>query len=199
VRLWNRLFALAYDSLVERAERRGIGEERRALLAEAHGRVLEIGAGTGLNLAHYPPGVDLVLTEPEPFMARRLSRRGVDVVGASADALPFDDDSFDTVVSTFVLCTVPDVAAALREVRRVLADDGRLLFLEHVRAPEGSRLARRQDRLHRPWRALACGCNCNRDLLVEIGRVFPHVDASSREWPFVPQLVRPVVTGLASS
>ena len=165
--LWARVGAQVYDPFLTLGERRGMALRRRALLASARGRVLEIGAGTGLNLEHYPQGVDaLVLTEPEPAMRARLERRvagsGRDatVVAARAEALPFADGAFDTVVSTLVLCTVADPVAALREVRRVLVSGGRLLFVEHVRA--GSpRLARWQDRLAAPWRAFAQGCRCN--------------------------------------
>ena len=163
--LWSRVFAAAYDPFLARAERAGIASARQQLLAGARGRVLEVGAGTGLNVAHYPQGTEVTFTEPDPHMAKRLRAHGVDVVEAGAESLPFADGSFDTVVSTLVLCTVPDVAASLSEIRRVLAPGGRLLFLEHVRAEPGSGLERWQNRLHGPWQAFACGCHCNRDLL----------------------------------
>jgi ubiquinone/menaquinone biosynthesis C-methylase UbiE len=112
--------------------------------------------------------------------------------------LPFRDGTFDTVVSTLVFCTVPDVAAALREVRRVLAPGGELLFLEHVRAEPGTRLERWQDRLHGPWKAFACGCNCNRDFLGELEAAgFTVGDLERRSWRFMPPLIRPVVVGAA--
>ena len=196
--LWSRIFALAYDPFLARAERLGIAEARANLLTQAHGRILEIGAGTGLNVVHYPPGADVVLTEPDPHMARRARRRGGEVIEASADALPFPDASFDTVVSTLVLCTVPDVPAALREVRRVLRPGGNLLYLEHVRAERGSRLERWQDRLHGPWKAFACGCNCNRDLLAALRRENFETLGSRLDWRFMPAIVRPVVSGVAS-
>lgn len=196
--VWSRVFALVYDPLLARAERLGFAAARANLLAQAHGRILEIGAGTGLNLPHYPPGADLVLTEPDPHMARRARRRGAEVVEAPADALPFPDASFDTVVSTLVLCTVPDVPAALREIRRVLRPGGNLLFLEHVRAEPGSRLERWQDRLHGPWQAFACGCNCNRDLLEALERERFGTVGSRHDWRFMPPIVRPVVSGVAS-
>lgn len=196
--VWPRVFALVYDLFVARAEKRGIAAARASLLAQLEGRTLEIGAGTGLNLRHYPAGADVVLTEPDPHMARRARRRGAEVIEAPADTLPFADASFDTVVSTLVLCTVPDVAAALREIRRVLRPGGRLLFLEHVRAERGSRLERWQDRLHRPWKAFACGCNCNRDLLAELQREGFHTVGSRHEWRFMPPIVRPIVSGVAT-
>ncbi|MCW2999523.1 MAG: class SAM-dependent methyltransferase [Solirubrobacterales bacterium] len=175
----DRIFAALYDTLFAASEKAGLRDLRAGLLAQASGRVLELGAGTGLNAAHYPAGLErLVLSEPEPMMAKRLrakvadlGRTDLEVVDAGADALPFEDDSFDTVVSTLVLCTVPSVEGALAEVRRVLAPGGRLLFLEHVRNTDPKR-ARSQDRFNPIQKRIAGGCNCNRptpDLLTAAG------------------------------
>jgi SAM-dependent methyltransferase len=170
----SRLAARLYDPLLEASERAGLAAQRRALLAQAYGRTLELGAGTGRNLAAYPPAVsELVLIEPGEHMAARLHRTlnggatGSDrpparVLSAPAEALPLPDASMDTAVATLVLCTVADPAAALGEVARVLVPGSRLLFLEHVRSPEPAR-ARRQDRLAPLHRFFADGCNCNRD------------------------------------
>src|SRR5687768_10929780 len=117
-KIGGRVFAAIYDRMLRDTEEAGLRDHRRALLAGARGSVLEIGAGTGLNLDHYGPEVtELVLTEPEEPMAKRLRARLTkgEVVGAPADDLPFGDDSFDTVVSTLVLCTVPDQDRALSE------------------------------------------------------------------------------------
>jgi ubiquinone/menaquinone biosynthesis C-methylase UbiE len=159
--------------------------------------VLEIGAGTGLNVPHYAADAEVTYTEPDPHMAARLRRRGVDVVEAGAESLPFPDASFDAVVSTLVLCTVPDVPASLAEIRRVLKPGGRLVFLEHVRAAPGSSLERWQNRLHRPWKAFACGCHCNRDLLASLADAGFTADAEHHEWRWMPAIVRPVVSGSA--
>ena len=197
--VWSRVFAAVYDPLTAAAERAGLGAAREEVLVGARGRVLEIGAGTGWNVEHYPPGTDVTYTEPNPHMAQRLRRRGVEVIGAEAERLPFPDDSFDTVVSTLVLCTVTDVAASLREIRRVLAPGGRLLFLEHVRADAGPRLERWQNRLHGPWHAVAGGCNCNRDLLASLdAQSFSVAELRRESWSFMPRIVRPVVIGAAT-
>lgn len=202
---YGRLFALIYDPVLALGERLGMREHRRRLLAEARGRVLEIGAGTGLNLGAYGPEVQtLTLAEPEAPMARRLRRRvaaarsRASVVEAPAERLPFADGSFDTVVSTLVLCTVPDPALALAEARRVLAPGGTLLFLEHVRAGE-PRLARRQDRLHGPWLAIGHGCHCNRDTLAGMRAAgFAVEELGHGRWRGLPSIVRPLVWGRAA-
>ena len=176
------------------------------LLGHATGRVVEIGAGTGLNLPLYPRTVDeLVMTEPVAPMASRLARRAeraevsCSVVHAPAEDLPFEDDSFDTAVSTLVLCTVEDPRRAIAEIARVLRPGGRLLFLEHVRA-DSERLARWQDRLHRPWRAFAAGCNANRPTLDLLDASPLRIDALERgRWSWMPVLVHPLVIGRAEA
>jgi ubiquinone/menaquinone biosynthesis C-methylase UbiE len=197
--------AAIYDPFLALGERRGMRERRRRLLRRAGGRVLEIGAGTGLNLAHYPHGLDeLVLTEPFEPMARRLESRvrqagaRASVLRAGAEALPVATDSVDTVVSTMVLCTVPDPAAALDEIRRVLRPDGQLLFCEHVRS-DSNRLSRWQERLARPWEALADGCRCNQETERLIEGALRIERLEREEWRGMPGLVRPLIVGEARS
>jgi SAM-dependent methyltransferase len=192
-----------YDRLTLSFER-GPGERIRSqLLAAAEGRVLEIGAGTGANLRHYPDSiVGPVLTEPDDGMAVRLveraaTRKGAEVVAARAEDLPFADASFDTVVSTLVLCSVGDPVAALREIGRLLRPGGSFLFLEHVRSDDPSR-ARWQDRLERPWRAVAGGCHPNRPTRATIEAAgFEVEEIEKGEMPAFPRLVRPYIVGRA--
>jgi ubiquinone/menaquinone biosynthesis C-methylase UbiE len=205
VSLWGNIFAAIYDTAFVRAERGGLADGRARLLSLARGDVLELGAGTGLNLAHYPDSVKSILcTEPEEPMARRLKerikRRGdkVTVVMAPAEALPVPDGSIDTVVTTLVLCTVKDPARSLAEVRRVLAPDGRLLFLEHVRSTD-PKLARWQDRWHPAWVRFGHGCHCNRDTLASIKAAgFEVLDCRDEVFPKFPAIVRPLIVGVAT-
>jgi SAM-dependent methyltransferase len=197
--------ARIYDLVRRIGEQAGMDARRSALISRANGTVLELGAGTGLNLPHYPTGLDrLVLCEPEGHMIGRLERRiaqlgrRAEIVRAAAEALPFEDASFDTIVSTFVLCTVADPEAALDEIGRVLRPEGSLLFLEHIRSDE-PRLGRWQDRLERPWRAVADGCTCNRRTLERIRhRGFTVFVTDQAPWRRMPPIVRPVVAGRAT-
>lgn len=200
---WLRVMAVVYDPFVWMAELGGMRRRRCALLADAHGRVVEIGAGTGLNIRHYPDTVDdLLLTEPEPGMrrklTRRLARRGrVAVISdAPAEQLPVPDASVDTVVATLVLCTVGDPERALREIARVLRPGGQLLFIEHVRS-DWRFLAMWQDILLRPWRGFAGGCVCNRPTLELLRASGFTVDAKAAVWSGMPAIVLPLAVGRA--
>ncbi|WP_214368006.1 class I SAM-dependent methyltransferase [Pseudonocardia sp. H11422] len=201
---WEQLVGRTYDPFLWLGERRGMRDRRAALLAGARGRVLEIGAGTGLNLAHYPDDVtELLLTEPSAPMVvalrRRVERSGrgrVRVLAAPADTLPVPDASVDTVVSTMVLCTVPDPGAALAEIVRVLRPGGRLLFCEHVLA-DAPRLRSWQQRLAGPWAAFALGCRCDRPVLADIGEMLRVERLRHDRWRGMPVLVRPLVIGSA--
>jgi ubiquinone/menaquinone biosynthesis C-methylase UbiE len=201
---WDVLGAHIYNAFIALGEHRGMADRRAALLAAARGSVLEIGAGTGTNLAAYPPVDRLVLTEPAPTMrgllTGRIARQASDavVLDAGAADLPVPTDSVDTVVSTMVLCTVPDMDAALDEIVRVLRPGGRLLFVEHVLAAEGSLLRRWQDRLVQPWAAFAMGCRCDRDIVGAIRRHLDVDDLREERWLGMPALVRPLAVGVAT-
>jgi ubiquinone/menaquinone biosynthesis C-methylase UbiE len=141
------LMAAVYDHVMQSAEAACLTAWRKDLLSSANGAVLELGAGTGANLAFYPPAVtNVTLVEPDPHMRRKLemarrrapSPERFEVVPGDAGALGFNEASFDTVVSTLVLCTVPAPRRALAEVARVLRPEGQLLYLEHVGAPLGT-------------------------------------------------------------
>lgn len=201
--LRSRLFALAYDNQMARTERAGLRARREALLAGVPGDVLEVGAGTGLNLSIYGPEVaSLTLTEPEPPMLKRLRKRAADVaptatvLRAPAEDLPFDDNTFDVVVSTLVLCGVSDQPRALREIHRVLRPGGELRFVEHVRSDD-AKLARKQDRLNGINR-LIVGCDCNRSTLESIGKAgFQVTQVEHGSLPEAPAFCRPLVAGTA--
>jgi len=203
---WGRGFSALYDRAFAASEEAGLRDMRREVLSGARGRVLEIGAGTGLNLELYPrEGLDsLVVTEPDPHMFKQLRERapkvcaGAELVQAGGEDLPFDDESFDTVTVTLVLCTVPDQAATLREIKRVLKPGGQLLFLEHVRSNH-SDLAKWQDRLEKPWRFLGDGCHCNRDTEAGLGAAgFELSGIEHPELPKAPPIVRPMAKGTAT-
>lgn len=202
--LRDKLFALTYDRLMASTEAAGLAEVRSHLLTQATGDVLEVGAGTGRNVAYYGAGVEtLTLTEPDSSMLRRLKRvasetvRPTTVRCAPAEDLPFDDATFDTVVSTLVLCGVDDQARAIGEIRRVLRTGGRLLLVEHVRSGD-KQLARRQDRMN--WLSrIFSGCDCNRPTAQTLRRGgFVTGDVVGGELPKAPSYVRPMIVGTAT-
>jgi ubiquinone/menaquinone biosynthesis C-methylase UbiE len=201
---WLRVMALVYDPFVWLGEMAGMRRRRSILVSGARGRVVEIGAGTGLNIAHYPDGIDeLVLMEPEPAMRRKLARRlqrharAARLIDAPAERLPLTDESVDTVVSTLVLCTVDDPERALREIARVLRPGGQLLFVEHVRASSRF-LAAWQDYLFRPWRSFAGGCCCNRPTAELMRACGFTVTADDAVWRGMPRIVHPLMVGRAT-
>ena len=199
------IFAHTYDRQMARVERAGLRARREELLRCGTGDVLEIGAGTGLNLPCYPTDVEtLTLTEPEPPMIRRLRIRASQrrpmptVLRAPAEDLPFDDDSFDTAVSTLVLCGVSDQPRSVREIHRVLRPGGRLLFIEHVRSDDPG-LAAQQDRMNGLNRFLV-GCECNRPTLSSIQAAgFSVTEVHHLTLAKVPRFVSPLIIGQATT
>jgi ubiquinone/menaquinone biosynthesis C-methylase UbiE len=198
------LSARLYDPFLWFAEKTGFSRWRKRIVGQVSGSVLELGAGTGLNLDHYPAGLErLVLVEPDVHKARILAgkakSRGIkaEIVRAPGEMLPFEDDSFDTVVETLVLCTVADPEATAAEIRRVLKPGGQFLFMEHVRS-EKPRLGRLQDRLEKPWMRLADGCHCNRRTvpMLEANGFDVDVTAAQDKFP-MPPVARPIVSGIA--
>jgi ubiquinone/menaquinone biosynthesis C-methylase UbiE len=182
-----------------------VNAERARLLTGAEGAVLEIGLGTGLNLPGYPALVkEIVSVGPEaeihPYAARRAAARGIRVAHVTGDAraMPFEAGRFDTVVCSFVLCTIPEPARAVRELARVLRPGGKLLFLEHVVAPAGARRLF-QRLLNAPMRPILCGCEVTRDserVIGENGFVIGEIerhDLAPMAW-----LHRGVIRGVAT-
>jgi ubiquinone/menaquinone biosynthesis C-methylase UbiE len=205
VGLRSRFFAFTYDRFSKGSEEAGLAEMRRKLIAGASGDVLEIGGGTGANLDYYGAGVEsLTITEPEPPMLKRLERKAREqnspatVLRAPAEDLPFEDSSFDTVVSTLVLCGVDDQPRAVRELRRVLRPGGRLIFLEHVRSDD-PRVAKMQHRMNPVNRFMVC-CDCNRPTLDTICSAgFEVTELEQTELPKAPPFVRPLIVGTATA
>lgn len=163
----HKIFAAVYDRMLAPLEREVLGSRRTDLLAGLTGDVLDVGAGTGVNLRYLSAASRVVAAEPDAAMRARLERKIGDAVvptevsDAGAEDLPFADGSFDAVVFTLVLCTVPDPERALAEARRVLRPGGRLVVLEHVRGT--GKLARWQDVVTPVWRVIGAGCHPNRD------------------------------------
>jgi len=156
---------------------------RRRVVSQARGRVLEVGIGSGLNLSFYGGEVANVYgIDPSAGLLRRAIKQRApqaNLVEASAESIPFDSASFDTVVTTWTLCTIPEVVVALREMQRVLRPTGRLLFVEHGLAPDRG-VARWQHRLTPCWKCLGGGCHLNRkidDLVTAAGFRIERLDA----------------------
>ena len=184
------------------------GEEfqrlRRELLQQVSGEVLEIGIGTGLNLAHYGPNVLRVrAVDPAAMLSARVAERRaavqfpVEITHQEAERLPYQDQIFDTVVSTWTLCTIPDPVRALREVGRVLKLGGRFLFLEHGRSDD-QKIAVWQDRLNLIQNVIGCGCNLNRcidQLIIQAGFTIVHLDRFGM--PNVPSVAGEMYQGTA--
>jgi ubiquinone/menaquinone biosynthesis C-methylase UbiE len=169
------VFAAVYDRLTRSAERKFLGAHRAWLAARAHGRVLDLGAGTGANFPYLDADAEVLAAEPDPYMlvrARRRARalgRSVTFLSDAAESLPLEAASVDAVLATLVLCTVEDPAGALHEIRRVLRPGGRLLFLEHIRL-EHPVWGRVQDVVAPAWKVLFAGCHPNRGTVAAVRR-----------------------------
>jgi ubiquinone/menaquinone biosynthesis C-methylase UbiE len=200
------LFARAYLWLSVKEEEAGRAGHREEALAGLSGRVLEIGAGNGLNFAHYPATVDeVVAVEPEPILREHAKRAAsesavrVTVVDGLADALPVEDESVDAAVASLVLCTVPDQARTLAEVRRVLRPGGELRFYEHVlsRAHGLARFQRFSDATY--WPHISGGCHMARDTARAIEDAGFTIESQKR-WAYRPSPVlppEPMILGVA--
>lgn len=197
------LMATLYDRIMAATEQACLSGFRAELLASLSGSVLEVGAGTGVNLAYYPASLSrLVLTEPDPHMRVRLEKRvdgrPAEVRGDPAHGLAVPDETFDTVVSTLVLCTVEEPARALTEMRRVLKPGGCLVFLEHVAAEPSSSRAVWQRRVEPVWKRLAGNCHVTRDTEARITEAGFGIESIRREsLRKAPPWIRPSIRGVA--
>jgi ubiquinone/menaquinone biosynthesis C-methylase UbiE len=200
------IFARVYDRLSRMGAEQGEDEHRQELLVGLSGRVVEVGAGNGLNFSRYPPEVDeLVAVEPEEYLRGRAQEEAaaapvpVRVVDGMADRLPLEDGWADAVVLSLVLCSVPDQSRALAEAARVLKPGGELRFYEHVLARD-PKLARLQNRVAPLWRRFGGGCNTNRETGAAIERAGFRIE-SCRRFPFSPSFitapVSPHILGVA--
>jgi ubiquinone/menaquinone biosynthesis C-methylase UbiE len=202
------VLAAIYERFMHATEAACLGAWRAELLAPLAGEVLEVGAGTGANLAHYPPSVTrLVLAEPDRHMRARLARKlgvadaaRVELSDAAVERLPFAAARFDAVVSTLVLCSVADLAAALDEIRRVLKPGGKLIFIEHVAAAPDSGRWRWQRSVEPLWRRVMGNCHLTRRTEEAIGAAGFTVETARREsMRKAMPVVRPTVRGVARS
>jgi ubiquinone/menaquinone biosynthesis C-methylase UbiE len=205
------LMAKVYDRVMAGIEDGGARTWRAELVSDLDGDVLEIGAGTGANVAHYPATVTrLVLSEPDRHMRIQLEERvrevqeasegaaHVEVVDAGAGQMPFPDESFDAVVSTLVLCTVPDQGTALAEIHRVLRPGGRLVLLEHVAATHKPKRLRWQRRIEPVWKHVAGGCHLTRTTGEAVAERFDAPDLTRESLRKAAPIMRFTVRGTAT-
>jgi SAM-dependent methyltransferase len=190
-RVRHPLFARMYQRIAAAAEAAGAAEHRARLLADLSGRVVEVGAGNGMNFRHYPTSVtEVVAVEPEPYLRARAEEAAaqaavpVRVLDGTSTSIPLADASVDAGVASLVLCSVPNQAAALAELRRVIRPGGELRFYEHVRASDDGR-ARWQRRVDPIWTRVAGGCHLTRDTERSIADAGFAIEASDR-FDFAP-------------
>lgn len=199
--------AFFYDRFMSGLEKACLHDWRTQLLAEVTGEVLEIGAGTGANLAYYPSGnIRLLLSEPDAAMRNQLEKKAatsqrndVCISNAKAEQLSFDDNRFDYVIASLVCCSVTNIDRSLAEIYRVLKPGGRYLFIEHVAAKTDSKARRWQEWLTPLWRKFAGNCHLNRETEKAMLRAgFEFVKIQRDAMPdSVPAIVRSSIHGIA--
>ena len=201
-----RLMAHFYDRVMARSEAACLSAWRRELLADVDGHVLEVGAGTGVNLSFYPKTTQrIVMSEPDPHMRFQLESRiasvnstSIDLSDGALESLPFPDGEFDVVTCMLVLCSVPDLTASIHEMRRVLAPDGRLVFMEHVAADDQTSTLNWQRRLEPLWKRFSGGCHLTRrteKAIVDGGFAIERIRRESMQTS-IP-VARPTIRGVA--
>ncbi len=199
---YKRIFAWLMANGTAEYEKK-ISTRKQALFTDLHGTILEIGAGTGANAAYYPTDIHWIGVEPNPFMHSYLEKTAdklglnIDIQTISAEQLEAQDNTIDTVVSTLVLCSVPNLDKTLQEVLRVLKPGGRFLFIEHVAAPKDTFLRQVQNTVKPVWNIIGDGCNPNRETGLAIKNAgFASVDYQDFQAP-VP-IVTPHIIGVAT-
>lgn len=200
------LTALLYDRMMSSVEKGCLREWRSELVEQVGGRVLEIGAGTGANLAFYPETVDtLVMVEPDPAMRNQLQKvrhisrlKNIEIAAGTAENLPVADGSFDFVVTSLVCCSFRNLEAGLLEIYRILKPGGKLVFLEHVAADEGCHKRAWQEFFNPLWRRVMGNCNLNRDIESAIVSTGFRIAQIKRESMCTSvTIVQPTIRGIA--
>lgn len=200
------IFARVFERLAAKEEEQGAAEHREELLAGLNGRVIEVGAGNGLNFSHYPKTVtEVVAVEPEAYLRNKALQAAeqapvaIEVIDGLANALPAEDGAFDAGVASLVLCSVPSQASALAELRRVIRPGGELRFNEHV-VSDNPRFARFQHAITPVWRQFGGGCHADRDTKAAIEQAGFVIERFRAFW-FRPSLlvtpVAPQILGMA--
>ena len=200
------LTAFFYDKFMARTEEACLKDWRHGLLRQVNGEVLEVGAGTVVNIKFYPDNVTrVVLSEPDRHMRKYLKKQvrnyrlsNATVTGGTAEQIESDDESFDYVVATLVCCSVTNLKASLREIRRVLRPGGGLVFLEHVAAADGTSRRRWQNLINPVWKTFMGNCHLNRETeqaIVTVG--FEVIQIERESMRKAPPIVRPTIRGIA--
>ena len=200
------LMAKVYDSFMGKTEEKYFSKWRSTLLGNLIGNVLEVGAGTGVNIYYYPSVISkLTLTEPNPNMLKILSKNAkqrnditVEIHKATVEKLPFPDNSFDFVVCTFVMCSVISPQKSLSEILRVLKSGGKYIFIEHVANTENNRVYKWQKRIEPLWKFISGNCHMTRNTVKEIkASGFEILDLHTDHTRGLPPIINPFIRGIA--
>lgn len=201
---YKQFFAWGLKNLSAEYEQ-AIAERKQNLLGNLQGHILEIGPGTGANLPYYPTGIHWIGVEPNPFMHDYLREKAealglnIELHQGTAERLPVDDNQMDAVVSTLVLCSVPDLAGTLAEIVRVLKPGGQFMFIEHVVAGEGTLLRQVQRGIRPVWKMLGDGCHPDRETWKALEAAgFAQVDYEHFSGPVPIPVVKPHIIGVAT-